>query len=77
MAGPFEIATKAAIEEILREQAKQSKFGYILTAEGLSTAVQDLYDLLLTSRNLKSQGDRVLQQGFAPAPQSGRGKPRN
>jgi hypothetical protein len=66
MAGPFEVATRAAIEELILMHAQQSKFGYILTHEGTQDLVDGLYDLLLTSRSLKSAGDRFMAAEVAP-----------
>lgn len=60
MAGPFETATKAAIEEIIRAHAQSSKFGYVLSSDGFDRLTADLFALLQTSRNLKSAGDRFL-----------------
>lgn len=64
MAGAFEIATRAAIEELIQAHSQPSKFGYLLTQEGAQELADSLYDLLLTSRSLKSAGDRMLS---APA----------
>lgn len=63
MAGAFEIATKAAIDEIIESHAQKSKFGYILTDENFRHLADDLYQLLMNSRNLKAVGDRVFQGG--------------
>jgi hypothetical protein len=67
MAGPFETATRAAIEDLIHSHSKLSKFGMVLTHENAQNLVDDLFQLLLTSRNLKSIGDRMLQ---TPAPKS-------
>ena len=63
MAGAFEIATKAAIDEIIESHAQKSKFGYILTDESFRNLADDLYQLLMNSRNLKAVGDRMFQDG--------------
>lgn len=68
MAGAFEIATKAAIEEIIESHAQKSKFGYILTNESFRSLADDFYQLLMNSRNLKAAGDRMLP-GVSQAPQ--------
>ena len=60
MAGAFEIATKAAIEEIIEAHAQKSKFGFILTDENFRNLADDFYQLLMNSRNLKAVGDRML-----------------
>jgi hypothetical protein len=71
MAGAFEIATRAAIAEIIQAHAQPSKFGYVLSQEGFETLTRELYDLLVTSRNLKAAGDRFIQGGPAPAARTG------
>jgi len=68
VAGMFETATKIAIGEIIAKHAKESKFGHILTRESLQELTSDLFDLLLTSRNLKTAGDRMLQGGVPASP---------
>jgi hypothetical protein len=65
MAGVFETATRAAIEEIIQAHAQASKFGFVLTKESFGRLTDDIYDLLVTSRNLKAAGDRFL--GASPA----------
>jgi len=66
MAGLFESVTRVAIEEILRNHTQPSKFGMILTPEAFQDLTDDLFNLLVTSRELKSAGDRII--GGAPAP---------
>lgn len=63
MSGAFEGATRAAIEEIIQMHAQESKFGYVLTHEGVQDLVGELYRLLQTSRSLKAIGDRMLSGG--------------
>jgi hypothetical protein len=63
MSGAFEGATRAAIEEIIQGHAQPSKFGYVLTHDGMQDVVGELYSLLLTSRSLKAAGDRILSGG--------------
>jgi len=60
MASTFEIATRAAIEEILMNNVQETKFGYILTKESVRDFSNDIFDLFLTSRNLKTAGDRLM-----------------
>lgn len=67
MATTFEIATRAALEEIVTKHAQESKFGYIVTKESLTEMVDDLFTLLQTSRTLKSAGDKFLRNASAPA----------
>lgn len=61
--GSFENITKIAIEEIIKSHANISKFGYIIDEEGLQDIIEDFYTLLITSRNLKTAGDRILKEG--------------
>lgn len=63
MAGAFETAARAAIEDLIKTHASASKFGFLLTEDGLMRLTNDLFDLLQTSRNLKSAGDRFLATG--------------
>lgn len=67
MAGAFEIATRSAIREIILATVHESKFGYVLSHENLEALNSQLFDLFVTSRNLKAAGDRMIAQGFAPA----------
>lgn len=57
----FESVTRVAIEEMIRTHARPSKFGFVLTEEGFIDLSSDLFDLLVTSRNLKAAGDRFIQ----------------
>lgn len=66
MAGAFEIATRSAIREIIVDAVQESRFGYVMTHEALQQISDQLFDLFMTSRNLKSAGDRMLAQGFVP-----------
>lgn len=70
MAGAFEIATKAAIEEMIEANAQKSKFGFILTDENFRNLADDFYQLLMNSRNLKAVGDRMLPGGPSRPAQS-------
>lgn len=60
MTSAFEGATKAAIAELIQTHSQESKFGYIITRESYEELVGAIYGLLVTSRNLKSAGDRFL-----------------
>ncbi len=68
MAGIFETATKEAIREILLSAMHESRFGYVLSPDNLDTLNDQIYDLFLTSRNLKAAGDKFLGLGAAPSP---------
>jgi len=63
MAGAFEGAARAAIQELIQTHAQASKFGYVLTHDGVEDLTNSLYDLLVTSRTLKAAGDRFLHAG--------------
>lgn len=71
MAGAFEIATRSAIREIITGVVQPSKFGYVMTHEALEEIGEQIFDLIVTSRNLKAAGDRMIAQGFVPNPSSG------
>lgn len=71
MAGIFEIATKEAIREILLGAMHESRFGYVLSPDNLETLNDQIFDLFLTSRNLKTAGDKFL--GLSASP-SGKGQ---
>lgn len=68
MAGAFEIATKSAIREIILSSVHESRFGYVLSPDSLEELNKQIFELILTSRNLKAAGDRMLAQGMTPAP---------
>ena len=68
MTSPFEGAARAAIEEIILKHAQSGKFGFILTEQNLAEVTDDLYGLLVTSRTLKSAGDKFIQQSAEPSP---------
>lgn len=60
MRGLFESVTRVAIEEILKNHTQPSKFGLLVTPESFQELTEDLYNLLVTSRELKSAGDRLV-----------------
>ncbi len=66
----FESVTKTAIEEMIRSHTKESKFGFILTAEGFQVLLDDLHNFFLTSRSLKAAGDKLLTLGPPTQPTS-------
>lgn len=78
MAGAFEIATRAAIQEIITDAVQESRFGYVMSHEALQQVTDQLFDLFVTSRNLKAAGDRMIAQGFVPpgASSAGAKKPK-
>lgn len=79
MASAFEMATRAAIREIISQHVSESKFGYVMTHESMADICEDIYGLLVTSRNLKTAGDRFIAQGGIGSGGAGRapsrGKP--
>jgi hypothetical protein len=70
MAGLFETVTRVAIEEILRNHAQPSKFGLLVTPEAFQELTDDLLNLLVTSRELKAAGDRMVG-GISTSPHPG------
>lgn len=60
MAGIFESVTRVAIEEILLTHCNESKYGYVISKEEFGRLQDEILSLFLTSRNLKSQGDKLL-----------------
>ena len=64
MAGPFESATRVAIENIIQAHAQPSKFGYILTREGMTDLTDDLFNLLLTSRSVVAQSESLSELSY-------------
>jgi hypothetical protein len=62
MPSTFELATRTAIREIIEKHVGESKFGFVMTHEGLSDLCDELLNLLVTSRNLKAAGDRFIAQ---------------
>lgn len=66
MAGAFETATRSAISEIIMNAVQPSKFGFVMSQDGFEEICDQIFDLLVTSRNLKSAGDRMIAQGFIP-----------
>ncbi len=66
MAGAFEVATRSAIQEIIVDAVQESKFGYVMSHEALQQITDQIFDLFVTSRNLKAAGDRMIAQGIFP-----------
>lgn len=60
MPGPFELATKIAIKEIIENHTTASKFGAFLSEEATADLISEIYDLIVMSRNLKSAGDKII-----------------
>lgn len=74
MAGAFEVATRSAIREIIVDAVQESKFGYVMSHEALQQISDQLFDLFITSRNLKAAGDRMIAQGLVPGMNPNAGK---
>ena len=74
MRGAMESVTRMAIEEMIVAHTNESRFGYVLSQEGMRELVDTLYDFFETSRSLKAAGDRMMQQGMqAPGARAGTG----
>jgi putative AlgH/UPF0301 family transcriptional regulator len=56
----FEQTLRVAIRDILAQHATEGKFGFVLTKESYELLVDELYDFLNTSRELKTAGDRMI-----------------
>ena len=65
MRGAMESVTRMALQEMIAAHANKSRFGYLLSDEGMQDLIDTLYEFFETSRSLKSAGDRMLQQGGA------------
>jgi hypothetical protein len=75
MRGAMESVTRMALQEMIISHANQSRFGYVLSEEGMKELIDTLYDFFETSRSLKSAGDRMLQHGLeVPATKAGNGR---
>ena len=72
MKSTFEVATRYAIEEILKSAGKETRFGVLMTNGAIEQAVDELYGLFHTSRNLKSRGDQLISSGVFGGVDSGR-----
>lgn len=60
MTSTFESVARVAIKEIITSKANESRFGFVMTHDDLHEICDELYNLLVTSRNLKSAGDRFM-----------------
>ena len=61
MRGTMESVTRMALQEMIVTHANESKFGYVLSEDGMRDLIDTLYEFFETSRSLKSAGDRMLQ----------------
>lgn len=68
MASTFELATRAAIKEIITKNIDESRFGFVMTHDSLGDICDELFNLLVTSRNLKAAGDRWVSRNAPSAP---------
>ncbi len=64
MRSTFETATRFAIEEIIKNSGKETKFGVLMTNGAVEKAIDDLYDFFQTSRSLKTRGDQLISGGI-------------
>jgi hypothetical protein len=65
MRGAMESVTRMALQEMITTHANPSKFGFVLSEDGMRDLVDTLYEFFETSRNLKSAGDRMIQGSSA------------
>lgn len=61
MRGAMESVTRMALQEMITSHANPSKFGYVLSEDGMRDLIDTLYEFFETSRSLKSAGDRMVQ----------------
>ena len=66
MKSTFETATRFAIEEIIKNAGKETRFGVLMTNGSVEKAIDELYDLFQTSRNLKSRRSTHLRWSIFP-----------
>ena len=66
MKSTFETATRFAIEEIIKNAGKETRFGVLMTNGAIEDAIDELYNLFQTSRNLKTRGDQLISGGLVP-----------
>jgi hypothetical protein len=75
MRGAMENVTRMALQEMIVAHANESRFGYVLSEEGMRELIDTLYEFFETSRNLKAAGDRFIQQGLeAPGARANQGR---
>ncbi|MDD9952201.1 MAG: hypothetical protein OXT67_11625 [Zetaproteobacteria bacterium] len=59
----FDTVTRVAIEELMREHGRASKYGLFFDDIALEKVVEEVARLFMASRNLKDRGDRLLGRG--------------
>lgn len=59
----FQSVARVAVKELLEQHMTASRFGYIVTEEGVDDICEDIVRFLQTSRSLKEAGDRLISQG--------------
>ena len=64
MRGAMERVTRMALQEMIVAHSNESRFGYVLSPEGMRELIYTLYEFFETSRSLKAAGDRFIQQGL-------------
>jgi len=64
MLGPFELATKTAVKEIIENHTTESKFGAFLSDDAKNDIIAEVYELIMMSRKLKTAGDKLLAEGL-------------
>lgn len=58
----FERVTKAAISDLIERCSSPSKFGRLMSADESEELRDEFFNLIVTSRTLKSSGDRLVQK---------------
>jgi hypothetical protein len=75
MRGAMESVTRMALQEMIVAHSNESRFGYVLSPEGMRELIDTLYEFFETSRSLKAAGDRFIQQGLeAPGARASQGR---
>jgi hypothetical protein len=75
MRGAMENVTRMALQEMIIAHTNESRFGYVLSSDGLRELIDTLYEFFETSRSLKAAGDRFIQQGLeAPGARAAQGR---
>ena len=58
---PLTSVTRVAIEKMILEYVKTSKYGYFMTEDQLGQIVERLVTFVATTRTLKARGDEIMQ----------------
>ncbi len=58
----FERVTKAAISDLIERFTTPSKFGRLMSPQACEELRDEFYNFVVTSRSLKSSGDRLVNR---------------